>query len=146
MILKGILFLLIDGHRPQCLYDKCAKGSTASNKKYYSSAFNMFSGVQNIQKEIMAHGPVQTEFYVYSDFLNYKGGIYKHITGPRLGFYSAKIVGWGVEKDTNTPYWVAASVFGKDWGENGYFRIVRGSNECNFEGQAVAGTPDTSRE
>ena len=32
--------------------------------------------VAGIQSEIQAHGPMETGFTVYSDFMNYKSGIY----------------------------------------------------------------------
>ncbi|CAI2372599.1 unnamed protein product [Moneuplotes crassus] len=132
-----------DGHRSQCPFqNKCVGTADAEYKKYYSTPFNFFSGEKSIQKELMANGPVQTEFQVYGDFLSYKSGIYQHVTGAKLGFYSAKIVGWGVEDDQK--YWVAASVHGENWGENGYFRILRGTNECNFESSTMAGNPRES--
>jgi cathepsin B len=28
-----------------------------------------------------------------------------------------------------------------DWGEDGFFRILRGKNECNFESGVVGGLP-----
>lgn len=133
-----------DGHKIQCPFQqKCVGIQDAEYKKYYSTQFNFYTGEQTIQKEIMTHGPVHTEFQVFSDFLNYKSGIYQHTTGPKLGFYSAKIVGWGVEEGIN--YWIAATVFGEDWGEKGYFRILRGKNECNFENSAMAGNFDSQR-
>jgi len=42
---------------------------------------------------------METRFDVYSDFMSYKGGIYKHVTGPRQGGHAIKIVGYGVEND-----------------------------------------------
>jgi cathepsin B len=51
----------------------------------------------------MTNGPVEAAFSVYSDFLEYKSGVYHHTTGSFLGGHAVKIVGWGVEN--GTPYW-----------------------------------------
>lgn len=40
---------------------------------------------------------METRFDVYSDFMSYKGGIYKHVAGYREGGHAIKIIGWGVE-------------------------------------------------
>lgn len=37
-----------------------------------------------------------------------------------------------------TPYWLVANSWNPDWGEKGFFRILRGSNVCNFEGEHVS--------
>ncbi|VDL75296.1 unnamed protein product [Nippostrongylus brasiliensis] len=54
-----------------------------------------------------------------------------------VGGHAVKILGWGV--DNKTPYWLVANSWNTDWGENGYFRIVRGVNECGIEHAIVAG-------
>jgi len=36
------------------------------------------------------------------------------------------------------PYWLVANSWNEDFGENGFFRIKRGSNVCNFEGEHVS--------
>ena len=38
---------------------------------------------------------------------------------------------------------IAANSWGTDWGENGYFKIVRGSNECSVENQVVGAWAQT---
>jgi len=87
--------------------------------------------------EIYANGPIETAFDVYEDFLSYSGGVYKHTTGPLLGGHAVKVLGWGVLNSTN--YWLVANSWNPDWGLQGYFMMLRGVNECNFESSADAG-------
>lgn len=49
------------------------------------------------------------------------------------------IVGYGVEN--NTKYWIAQNSWGPSWGENGFFRILRGTDECAIESEAAAAIP-----
>jgi len=81
--------------------------------------------------EIMTNGPVEAAFTVYTDFMLYKGGVYSHVSGTEEGGHAIKIVGWGV--DNGTKYWLVANSWSPAWGENGFFRIKRGTNECGIE-------------
>jgi len=87
----------------------------------------------------MTNGPVEAAFTVYADFLTYKSGVYKHVTGSVLGGHAVKILGWGVE--SGTPYWLVANSWNEDWGAKGLFKILRGSDECGIESEITAGTP-----
>ena len=46
-----------------------------SDKHYGVSAYAVEGIVENIQMEIMKHGPVEAAFTVYADFPSYKSGI-----------------------------------------------------------------------
>jgi hypothetical protein len=70
---------------------------------------------ENLMQEILINGPVIAQFELYSDFLNYSGGIYQHETGKLLGYYYATILGWG--RDGQIEYWRAAASFGPNWGK-----------------------------
>ena len=87
----------------------------------------------------MTHGPVEAAFDVYEDFPTYKSGVYTHTTGSFLGGHAIKILGWGVEN--GTPYWLVANSWNEDWGDKGFFKIARGSDECGIEDGVVAGLP-----
>jgi len=80
----------------------------------------------------MTHGPVEVLFNVYSDFRTYKGGVYKKSpTAILSGGHAVKMLGWGVEN--GTPYWLCANSWGPSWGDNGFFKILRGVDECGIE-------------
>lgn len=75
----------------------------------------LFSGENDeAMNEIFENGPVVVEFELYPDFLNYSGGIYKHKGGKSIGYYHAKILGWGHEG--GKLFWKAAASFGPNWG------------------------------
>lgn len=45
------------------------------------------------------------------------------------------IVGYGSENGQD--YWIVKNSWGTGWGENGFFRIRRGNDECSIESIAV---------
>jgi len=99
------------------------------------------SGAANIAKEVSTNGPVETAFTVYDDFLTYKSGVYVHKTGQELGGHAVKIIGYGTENGLD--YWLIANSWNPTWGDNGFFKILRGKNECGVEDKVVAGFPAT---
>jgi cathepsin B len=114
---------------PKCP-KKCDSNATSphsefsSDKITFSGEVNSASGPTEIKQMIMAGGPVETAFTVYSDFENYDTGIYHHVSGSMAGGHAVKIVGWGVEDGTK--YWKIANSWNPYWGEKGYFRIKEG--------------------
>jgi len=111
----------------------------ADDKYTYKGQTITASGEKGIQQAIMAGGPVETAFTVYSDFENYASGIYHHVSGGMAGGHAVKLVGWGVENGQK--YWKVANSWNPWWGEKGYFRIRRGNNEGGIEDQIVASSP-----
>ncbi|VDO24217.1 unnamed protein product [Haemonchus placei] len=93
-----------------------------------------------IRREIMERGSVVATFYSFDDFLHYKSGIYKYTAGIIAGSHAVKIIGWG--KENGTAYWIIANSWHNDWGENGFFRMIRGINNCGIEGDVTAGIVD----
>jgi len=90
-----------------------------------------------IMTELMKHGPIEAAFTVYDDFPLYKSGVYKHTSQTALGGHAVKMIGWGVEGGVK--YWLVANSWNTDWGDNGYFKIIRGIDECGIESELVAG-------
>lgn len=126
---------------PECK-KSCREGfnNTYINDKYYGDkSYSIRSDEGEIMQEIYDNGPVEGAFTVYADFPNYKSGVYQHVSGGELGGHAIRVLGWGVED--GTPYWLVANSWNPHWGDGGYFKILRGSNECGIESGIVAGIP-----
>lgn len=98
---------------------------------------------KNIRMHIYKYGPVTTGFMVYSDFYTFdpKTTIYKWDgNSPFTGGHAVEIVGWGSENGTD--YWLVRNSWGPQWGIDGYFKIIRGTNECDIESNVMSGLPD----
>jgi len=115
----------------------------AKDKFYGKSAYGVEQSVQAIQKELYVNGPIELSFDVYADFPGYTSGVYMHTAGGFLGGHAVRLIGWGEEN--GVPYWTIANSWNTDWGMNGYFRMIRGKDDCGIESGAVAGIPDLAR-
>ena len=98
----------------------------------------------DIRREIYHWGPVTSGFIIHDDFLSWDGktGVYKWDgVSPEQGGHAIVIVGWGVTKE-GQKYWSIKNSWGSEYGDGGYFKIARGSNECEIEENVVVGVPE----
>lgn len=107
------------GSTPYCSRS-CQGGDVndwANSKQYGYSGYRVGAGrnVAAIMKELYKRGPIQATFYIYSDFLNYRKGVYVQRTGEMLGGHAVKLIGWGVDDTTQLPYWLLANSWNTDW-------------------------------
>ncbi|XP_071352792.1 dipeptidyl peptidase 1 [Trachinotus anak] len=97
--------------------------------------------------DLVKNGPMGVAFEVYPDFMHYQEGIYHHtgLADPfnpfELTNHAVLLVGYGQCHKTGQKYWIVKNSWGTGWGEEGYFRIRRGSDECAIESIAVAAKP-----
>lgn len=130
-----------DSPTPKCV-NQCEAGYKVSydkDKHYGVSTYSVNSNEDQIKAELMNNGPIEAAFTVYSDFPTYKSGVYQHVTGSELGGHAVKMMGWGEEN--GTPYWLVANSWNPSWGDQGFFKILRGNDECGIESALVAGEP-----
>ncbi|XP_044754716.1 cathepsin B-like [Coccinella septempunctata] len=125
---------------PECM-NECDAPSTRdyTTDRHFGKSAYMVDNEDTIKSEIYKNGPVEASFSVYADFLSYKSGVYKNVSGQFMGGHAVKILGWGIENGTK--YWLVANSWNEDWGDKGFFKILRGSDECGIEDGVVAGMP-----
>lgn len=100
--------------------------------KYTVSEYSHIKGEQNIMNEVYQRGPVACSIYASQALDDYTGGIFKYNgTEQQEANHEISIVGWGVEGDEK--YWIIRNSWGSYWGENGFFRLLRGVNEILIE-------------
>ncbi|OAY81147.1 Cathepsin B, partial [Ananas comosus] len=128
---------------PQC-EKKCKdKNLLWEETKHFSvNAYRINSDPRDIMTEVYTNGPAEVAFTVYEDFAHYKSGVYKHVTGDVMGGHAVKLIGWGTS-DKGEDYWLLANQWNRGWGDDGYFKIARGTNECGIEEDVVAGLPSS---
>ena len=100
-----------------------------------------------IKRELILNGPLMGCFVVYDEFQHYTSGVYHSRTSSstnELYGHCAKLLGWGEQevvanggKRRLERYWIYMNTWGRQWGENGFFRVA--INEVPEE--AAAGLP-----
>ncbi|KAK7101922.1 dipeptidyl peptidase 1-like [Littorina saxatilis] len=145
--------LALEADNPYKGKDQGTCGTSSSATRHYATKYRYVGGYYGACNEplmrlrLYEDGPVAIGFEVLTDFMQYKGGIYHH-TGLTGGFkpfeltnHAVLVVGYGVDSTTGEKYWITKNSWGEKWGENGFFRIRRGTDECAFESMAVESTP-----
>ncbi|XP_069955908.1 dipeptidyl peptidase 1-like [Cherax quadricarinatus] len=128
-----------------CITDTTCSRTYVSEYKYVG---DFFGGCNEelMLDALMEGGPLSVAFMVYDDFESYSGGIYHH-TGFKNGYnplentnHEVLLIGYGVDADTGEKFWTVKNSWGTDWGEEGFFRIRRGTDECGIESEVTQAT------
>ena len=99
--------------------------------------------VKKMRNQIYKWGPIISAMKIYEDFYTFdpKKEIYEwNGKGEQVGGHAVEITGWGVEN--GIPYWEIENTWGEEWGIGGFFKMVRGKNNCDIEDNAFDITPD----
>ena len=109
-----------------CKYDK-SKIKAATFGSYNITAYDEHEMAAVIAKI----GPVALSYKVVTGFRDYKSGVYTNTDcgkGPMDVNHAVQAVGYGTEN--GVAMWIVKNSWGADWGDQGYFKIRRNTNEC----------------
>ena len=91
--------------------------------------------------EISARGPIGCGLCVTPAFEAYSGGLFNDTTGCTEQDHEISIAGYGETPD-GRKYWIGRNSWGTYWGERGWFRIARGTNNLGVEDACDWAVPD----
>ncbi len=118
----------------------CRRGSDWSSRLTTFDHWTTRSTIAAMKTYLATVGPMSACFTIYEDFFYYyTGGVYtyhENTSGDVIGGHCVQIVGY----DDAQHCWIAKNSWGKEWGENGYFRIAYGSAGIDAEMWGIDGT------
>ena len=129
-------------HESQAPY-KNKEGQCDSNTPSYNQGakvtgeYSTYKGDEElIKKLVYKYGGAAITAQVKGTIQEYKGGIFTGCTNDHAEDHAMVVVGYGTENGQD--YWLIKNSWGKDWGENGYLRLIRGYNACGIGTGAIS--------
>ena len=106
---------------------------------YGVDQFGEVKGEEPMMQEIYQRGPITCGIAVPQSLEDYTGGIYCDESGDLNLVHAISVIGYGEEN--GSPYWVVRNSWGTHWGEDGFFRMCRGTNNIGIESDCAWATP-----
>lgn len=124
----------------ECYESKCDKMIYVKSYGYVGGYYGA-STEELMRREIWKNGPIVAAFEPTGTFFSYKDGIFTGAKGPHTDDWEKTdhailLIGWDESVD-GQKYWIAKNSWGPSWGEKGYFKIRRGTDETGIESMGV---------
>ena len=87
-------------------------------------------GEGNLLKAVATYGPISVSMQALKSLFSYKSGVYDDPKCGAMPNHAVLVVGYGNEDGKD--YWLVKNSWGKDWGEEGYVKMVRNKNLCGL--------------
>jgi len=106
---------------------------------YQVDEYAQIEGEEAMMQEIYQRGPIACGIAVPDLLEEYTSGIYCDETGDTSIVHDISVVGYGEENGQK--YWMVRNSWGTYWGEQGFFRVCRGTNNIAIESDCAWATP-----
>ena len=110
-----------------------------SYKIYHTDQYDKVTGEDKMMQEIYQRGPIACGVAVPDALEDYTDGIFNDTTGDLEIVHDISVVGFGEENGVK--FWTVRNSWGSHWGEAGFFRVVRGTNNIAIESDCAWATP-----
>ncbi|KNC75415.1 hypothetical protein SARC_12059 [Sphaeroforma arctica JP610] len=136
---EGICVNCMTGHKPECYPIK-------KPLLYGVKSWGVIGkGEEAMKAEIYNRGPIVCSIATGKALdYGYRGGVFIDHNNVTDVDHDIEVVGWGEED--GVPFWKIRNSWGTFWGEMGFFKLRRGTNELQVEQDCWAAVPDISME
>lgn len=114
-------------------------GGLCFQKSGFAASLKGWNAISSDETEmaaaVAASGPVSVALNAQT-LQFYKKGVYKPMfCNPKALDHAVLVVGYGT--DAGSDYWTVKNSWGAKWGEDGFFRILRGKGTCGINTAVV---------
>jgi hypothetical protein len=120
---------------------KCKPLNNSVTSVKLTNYVSLNAGDEEMMLNALYHvGPLSVGVDANQDWQLYSKGIYNPTeqqcsSDPEMQDHGVAVVGYGTSNGLD--YWIVRNSWGKDWGENGYMRIIRGKNACGIANSVI---------
>jgi len=139
-MIKSHLGLETESEYPYVAKDEKCKAKASDERAFISGYQKISTDEDQIAAALMQYGPLAIGINA-GPMQMYRGGVakpWKILCNPKQLDHGVAIVGFGV--DGGLKYWTIRNSWGASWGEDGYYRIIRGTGACGLNTMVTAPT------
>lgn len=123
--------------------DQTCKAKVSKEKVFIGGWAQISTNEDQIAAALMQYGPLSIGLNA-GTLQFYRGGVahpWKSLCNPAGVNHGVALVGFGIE--SGVKYWKIRNSWGERWGENGYFRMIRGTGACGLNTAVTTATKIT---
>lgn len=92
--------------------------------------------VAAMESQLTQNNILITEMTIFEDIYSYKkDDVYIHLYGRSIGTLTVAIIGYDTDTVTGFGYWIVRFPWGSEFGDGGFVKIQRGTNNSGIENQ-----------